>query len=423
MSCAKSHLLQLEIKSVKILVISATFPPMRSGGADYALRLCQELADAGQEVQVVTSRIENVARDSRLQIYPVMNDWSWRELPELLRIARRFRPDVLNLHFVGSIYNHHPMITLALSVIKRILPRVRVVTHIEYPAGIAYGKASRATRVVRKAVVRWLGAQGITYEFGTILNDSDCLIVLSDVHRMMLGEHLIGVDEKCVLIPPPPIMRMCVETNGAARRRGREMLGVAANDFLVAYFGYLYPGKGIETLLESFKQVAQCADHMRLVLVGGSNEVLLREVNRPDYVAELKQLSAQLGIADKVIWTGYYPTDSDHASVYLRSADTCVLPFDWGVYLNNSSFAAAAAHGLPVVTTKAEIIETPLIDGKNIILCPPKEPQAIAAAINSLASEPELRQRLSRGAHELARDWFSWDKAIQRTLAAFQGVE
>ncbi len=396
---------------------------MRSGGADYALRLCQELADAGQEVRVVTSRIKNVVRDSRLQIYPVMNKWSWRELPKLLRIVQRFRPDVINLHFVGSIYNHHPMITLATSVIKRMLPTVRIVTHIESPVGITYGKVSRATRGVRKAIVQWLGRQGTSYEFGSVLRDSDCLIVLSDVHRMMLNEYFAGVGGKCVLIPPPPIMRMCAETNGAARQRGREMLNVAPDDFLIIYFGYLYPGKGIEILLESFKQVAQRADHMRLVLVGGSNEVLLREVKRPNYEAELKQLSAQLGIADKVIWTGYYPTDSDHASIYLRSADTCVLPFDWGVYLNNSSFAAAVAHGLPVVTTRGKIVETPLNDGKNIILCPPKEPQAIAAAINSLASESELRQHLSRGAQELAQDWFSWDKAIERTLMAFKGNE
>lgn len=396
---------------------------MHSGGADYALRLCQELADAGQEVQVITSRINNVIRDPSLQTHSVMDDWSWRELPKLLRIARRFRPDVINLHFVGLIYNHHPMITLALGVIKRFLPHVRIVTHIESPVGITHGKVSRATRAVRKAILRWLGTGPVPYEFGTVLSDSDCLIVLSDAHRMSLNKHLGDAEGKFVLIPPPPIMRMTTGTNDAARQRGRDMLNVAVDDFLVIYFGYLYPGKGIETLLESFEQAARHDNSMRLVIVGGSNEVVLQELNRPNYVAELKRFSAQIGIADKTIWTGYYPTDSDHASVYLRSADVCVLPFEWGVYLNNSSFSAATAHELPVITTRAEFVETPLIDGENVILCPPLDSHSIATAINKLASEPELRQRLSRGARNLAREWFSWDKAIQRTLATFKGNE
>jgi putative zinc binding protein len=67
---------------------------------------------------------------------------------------------------------------------------------------------------------------------------------------------------------------------------------------------------------------------------------------------ETYELSTILGIADKVIWTGEYAWDSDEASVYLHTADACVLPFNDGVTLNRSSLGAAAFHGLPIVTTK-----------------------------------------------------------------------
>lgn len=405
---------------MKVLVISATFPPMRSGGSDFAFRLCRQLAEAGAEIRVLTSRIENVVTDPKIRVYPLMSDWSWVELPRLLWLARRFRPDVVDLHFNGQIYNDQPMVTFVPTFIKRLLPSVRVVMHVEYPSGVRPQLLARSTRAVRKVIARWAGKQNADYGYGTLLRDCDRIILLSDIHRLLLLDHFAGVNEKSVLIPPPPILPMCTEANGAARRRGRKMLGVSSDEFLIAYFGYIYPEKGIETLLQAFHLVLRHNDKVRLVIVGGSNEISLKGTNRPNYFEELRDLSKRLEVADKVIWTGYYPTDSDYASLCLRGADVCVLPFDRGVYLNNSSFAAAAAHGLPIITTKGGTIEFPLTDQRNVLLCPPKEPRALAQAIECLASRPELRQRLGEGALDLARQWFSWDKALERTIETFK---
>ena len=104
------------------------------------------------------------------------------------------------------------------------------------------------------------------------------------------------------------------------------------------------------------------------------------------------------------------------------TADACVLPFDAGVTLARSSFAAAAAHGLPIVTTKGNSLESPFVDHKNVLLCPPKDPKALGIAIESLMRNPDLRRRLREGAFELAQEWFSWDKAVGRTIEALQGI-
>ena len=129
----------------------------------------------------------------------------------------------------------------------------------------------------------------------------------------------------------------------------------------------------------------------------------------------------ELGIDDKVKWTGGYAWNSDEASGYLRAADVCVLPFDTGVSLHNSSFAAAAAHGLPVITTRGEILEQPFIHQKNVFLCPPKNPEAMALAMATLIDNPEIRQDHRLGALELAREWYSWDTATELTIATFDG--
>jgi glycosyltransferase involved in cell wall biosynthesis len=140
------------------------------------------------------------------------------------------------------------------------------------------------------------------------------------------------------------------------------------------------------------------------------------------WAQQMLRLPQELGIADRVAWTGGFPLESDRASLYLRAADACVLPFDQGIFLNNSSFAAAAAHGLPMLTTRGATLEPAFRHGENVFLCPPRDPELLAAAIETLLGDPDLCRRLGAGALRLAQEWFSWDKAIERTLAAFDSA-
>jgi glycosyltransferase involved in cell wall biosynthesis len=351
-----------------------------------------------------------------------MQQWSWSELPRLLRVVAQCRPHVVNIHFTSVIYHDHPMITFLPSILKRLFRGLTVVTLFEYPAGVNLSRSLVSTRLVRRAIKHWVGSNNVDWGYGTLLRDSDRLVVLSDEHRNILTRHLPSADKKTVVIPPPPLLRVCNDENGAARRRGRERLGVGIHEFLIAYYGYLFPGKGIETLLEAIHLANQGDKDIYLVLVGGSNEVMLRSQNRPQYAQELERLSEQLQIADKVRFTGYYPSESDYGSLCLRAADVCILPFDDGVRMNNSSVAAAALHGLPIITTKGALLEAPFIDKENVLLCPPKDPEALARAIVSLIYEPELSRRLQNGATKMAHEWFSWERAVSSVIETFSCV-
>src|SRR6185436_9198382 len=165
---------------MRLLMISPTFPPMKSGGADYAYQICRYLAGRQVEVDVVTSRIDNVARNPNMSIYPVMQNWSWGELPRLLKIALRCRPEVVNIHFSGGIYRDQPMITFAASFLKKALPDVRIVSLIEYPEPVSVHRLSGPARFGRKAAAYWFGPRDVDYGYGTMLRDSDSIILLSE---------------------------------------------------------------------------------------------------------------------------------------------------------------------------------------------------------------------------------------------------
>jgi glycosyltransferase involved in cell wall biosynthesis len=216
-------------------------------------------------------------------------------------------------------------------------------------------------------------------------------------------------------------MKFCHD--GCQRRPDtRAALGVAKEEFLLIYYGYIYPGKGMETLIAAMHLLKQRAVPVRLLVVGGYGDHVGSaddQAQRQAYGQQIEELPERLGIAHEVIWTGPCPSDDERASALLYAADACVLPFDGGVHLNNSSFAAAAAHGLPIVTTRSATTEPAFRDGETAILCSPKDPGALAAAIQALVRQPALQRRMRHGARAMAAQWFCWEAAAQRTIETF----
>jgi glycosyltransferase involved in cell wall biosynthesis len=406
---------------MKVLLITASFPPLTSGGSDYALRLAQFLAETGVSVTVLTSANASPVNQQNLTTETIMQTWSWSELPRLISRLRALQPDVINLHFGGFLYNDHPMIAFLPTLAKWILPKVRVVTLFEAPIGVRPYLLSLPIRAAHRMLIELTRPFKVDYSFGTLLNASDWLVVLSAYHQEQLAAFDQAVNQKTVLIPVPPLMIMSKGNKITDRHRGRHLLGVTDSEFLIVYLGFLYPGKGIETLLQAFQLASEEIPNLRLAIIGGMPELLLKTMNKDNYGSELKTLATQLGVADRVIWTGGYESDSAEPSLYLSACDLCVLPFDRGVYLNNSSFAACAAHGLPIVTTLGPTLESPFKHNENVFLCPPQNPRLMADAIAELVNDQALRDRLSKNVSDLAERIFSWPLAIERTLSVFRG--
>ena len=399
---------------MKVLFISAAFPPMRAGEADHAYHQCRDLARRGLDVHVLTSQSSRLNRDELVTVAPLMRDWSWTDLPRFARFVKACAPDVILLYYIGWIYNEHPMITFAPTVCKRILPQCRVVTMFAYPQGSNCERFSVFTRLGRKITAMWATNQNVDYEFGTLLRDSDAVIVLSAGHREILAAHYEPLGKKATLVPPPPLLNKAHDHDEAARAKTRKDTGIGPEHFLIACFGFIYPPKGVETVLRAFHLVCQERPEARLIMIGG---VLLQQPSdRPDFAREMRDLPGQLGFADKVVWTGEFSTEGDEASRYLYAADAGVFGHDLGVAMNNSSFAAPIAHGLPVVATQGATVEGPIVHGDNVFLCRPKSPDAMARALLTIMADHELRNKLRRGALQLATEWFSWEKATDRVI-------
>lgn len=150
------------------------------------------------------------------------------------------------------------------------------------------------------------------------------------------------------------------------------------------------------------------------------------------YLAQMRTLIAELGLTERVLWTGFIPPEMVTAN--FLASDLCVLPYREGASYQHGTLMAALAHGMPIVTTLPRAtggcIGTmgdgdtgasalpQLRDGENCLLVTPDNPDALAQVIERAAASPELLSTIRRGASELAFN-FTWDKIVQRQLDLF----
>jgi glycosyltransferase involved in cell wall biosynthesis len=102
--------------------------------------------------------------------------------------------------------------------------------------------------------------------------------------------------------------------------------------------------------------------------------------------------AAELGVGDRVKLLGYLEGEA-LADAY-RAADVFALPTYWGEGFP-TAVTEAMSMGLPVITTRMRGMADHLVERENTMFVPPRDPAALAEAIVSLWSDPDLRRRMS----------------------------
>ena len=124
-------------------------------------------------------------------------------------------------------------------------------------------------------------------------------------------------------------------------------------------------------------------------------------------------LAARLGVGDRVTFTGVRADVPD----VLAAATMSVLP-SHSEGLSNAILESMAA-GLPVIAAdvggNAEAVE----DGVTGLLVPPRDPAALAAAMERMLETPALTARLGRAARHRVIERFGLERLVRETDALY----
>ncbi|MBF8300277.1 MAG: putative Glycosyl transferase group 1, partial [Acidobacteria bacterium] len=127
------------------------------------------------------------------------------------------------------------------------------------------------------------------------------------------------------------------------------------------------------------------------------------------YLEVLNRLATELGVADRVIFTGI----RSDVPALLSGVDVSVMP-SLNEALSNVLLESMAA-GAPTVATRVGGTPEALVDDVTGLLVAPGDSRALAAAIARLLDDRHLAARLGRAARQVIEDRFSVDRMVAST--------
>lgn len=378
---------------------------MEGGVGAFTQELAKALAASGHTIHIITDRkarppmAERRVRDLRqpvdlgfAQHHPQIKKWRWPALAAIADIVLRYELEIINVQYQAAAYHmRSPAINLLPWRLKGISRNV--VTFHDLRVPYLFPKAGR----LRETAVTFMARQA----HGAIVTNAADYQQLTARCRQPIRQIPIGSNITTYTPPPQEISAL------------RQELGLIQGDKLLGYFGFLNESKGADTLLRA---LAQLDAAVHLVFIGGQTGSS-DAANNESFLAGLRQLVTNLGLAERVHWTGFVA--DRQVSAFLRAADVMVMPYRDGVSLRRGTLMAALAHGRCLITTTPTTATPELVHGRNVWLVPPDAPAALAEAIQTVLGNATLRQGLESGATQVA-DLFTWEKIAGETTVFFQ---
>lgn len=304
----------------------------------------------------------------------------WRFVSTLVQacgLLLRQRIDLLHLH-VGdgsSFYRH--VLYLALGR----LAGVPVLFHWHLP-GDARAVASfyQAGGPLRRWLVRWA------------LHSASVVVALSESWRPALAALM---SHQRIVVLPNPVDCTAIHPPPEPERRERPN---------ILFLGDFSARKGVRDLLAAAPRVLAKCSEARFLLCGGQPPEDVQALARP------------LGAA--VVFPGF--VRETEKQQLLQEATLLVLPsYAEGVPI---AVLEAMAAGLPVVTTPVGGVPDFFVDGRNGLLVPPGDVDALATALIRLLADPELRRRIGQANRQLALAQFDVPVYVERLERLYKTI-
>ena len=362
---------------VQMVDPSAFTPP-------YDRALAAALARGGAEVELLTSRFlygpvpepdgyraeERFYRRSAQRGLEAPGRRAFKlaeHLPDMLRLRRSLDADVVHYQWLTV-----PSLDALLLPPRR--PRVMTAHYILPPR-----PSRRQARAARRVFARM-----------------DAVVALSEHGARRLRDE-VGLEPARVRVIPHGafdyLTRLPVEKPLPA-----ELEGAAGP--VVLFFGLLRPYKGVETLLDSFREI----EGAELWIVGNP---------RMD-VEPLRRLAAQA--RGRVRFVTRFVEDAEIPPIF-RRADLVVLPYR--DVEHSGVLYTGLAFGKPLVLSAVGGFPEVAAHGAARLVAP-GDRDGLAAALSELVADEGARERMAVAAREAAAGPYSWDSAAAKTLHLYR---
>jgi glycosyltransferase involved in cell wall biosynthesis len=388
---------------MKIIIVHNLY--QQPGGEDVVVRQeMQMLRDAGHQVLLYERSNHEVEKFTGVQQLTLFAHTTWspdtrREFEELLS---RARPDVVHVHntFVmisPSIYeackhagvpvvqtlHNYRLFCPASTFFRDGLPCEDCISGSLLSSVLhrCYRGSASATAAVATMLT-------VNHKRGTYENDINRYIALTNFARDKFIE--------CGL----PAEKVAVKPNFVYPDPGeRQSIGNWA-----VFMGRLTPEKGVATALKAWKLLPP---EMELKLIGDGPSL-----------HDLQQIAKDLELKN-VTFLGRLPRQQ--AFDYLAHARFLLFPSEWYESFP-MTILEAYAHGVPVVASRMGVMPEIVKENQTGLLFEPRNPESLAALVESLWKETGLIRQLSQNARREYEMFYTADENYRQLMVIYNEV-
>ena len=236
-----------------------------------------------------------------------------------------------------------------------------------------------------------------------ILHGASKVFALTEVEKEQYLK--MGVEEDRIEIVP---LGINIEEYSDLPEEGifREKFNIIKDDKLIIFIGRVHEIKGLDLLIDAFKELADSEDDVKLAIVG------------PDdgYMDALNLRIAECDLSDKVIVTGpLYKSEKQEALV---DCDLFVVPSKYESF--TTSGLEAMACGKPLVLTKNNHIHD-WVDGSVGLACD-DDKMSLKDAMTEVLFDEELSKKFGMNGRRLIQEKYNWDMINEQILNIYESI-
>lgn len=380
---------------MKILKVTGGFPPAEKEGGTAVVghALAKYLTRLGHEVKAFTTNINgpgwleygNEWREyDEVSVYYAQASKKWTRYysPSLIKELEKHICDADIVLMAAVWVWYGPQVAR--------LCRKYNVPYVLYPHGVRSRERMLMQSFYKKTAWWYM------FDKKMFLN-ADGLVAITESER----QEMLSIGIKC----PIKVIPNGVESIPLVqdpRQLLFNLYGIPIESPIVFFIGRIETIKGVDLAISSFELVLKKCPSATLVLAGPDRENLTEK---------LVSMATELGISDRVIFTG--SVKGDTRSALYHSASLLLLPSITEVLA--MSVLEALKCGVPVVVTDKEAF-VDVIDGGAGLGCE-RNKEDIATAILSLLLDEKTIEMMQAKAKQLAEEMYSWRVVSERTVA------
>ena len=231
---------------------------------------------------------------------------------------------------------------------------------------------------------------------------SDRLLVHAEKLRDEAVEQFNEPPDKIAVLPHG----ICADgAISIGKEMARARLGIRER-YVLLFFGYVRPYKGLQDLIEAAEIVAERFD-VALVIAGEFFSGL----------TECQEALAKKGLLARTYLHARY-IETEEVQNFFGAADLLVQPY---IKFSGQSGVTQTAylHSLPVVATDVGGLPELVKQGETGLIVRPQDPKGLAAAIESLLTDNEKRQQYGVNGKQFLQNELGWDRVTESLVKIY----